>query len=186
MFKGVHPKNIFNYRSEFFMEQVGVQDVVIDAGCGTGLILGKIASRIKAGYGIDYDPKLPQYWNAFPHGDNVEPVLADLTLFDFAAFRRKTGFNVCILSHVLEHIEKPVAFLERINAPRLLICVPSQENWRAQLLIHLGLPYFSDPTHFREYTRTILRDELERAGYKVVTMGFNAEGEIVCHAQKIA
>jgi SAM-dependent methyltransferase len=184
VFCGVHPKNVFNYRYEFFLENVGPVDVVIDAGCGTGLILNKIASRIKKGYGLDHDPRLPEYWKAFVHGDNVEPVLTDLSTFDFASFRSKTGYNLCIVSHILEHIEDVPSFLKRINADRLLICVPSQENWRAQLLIHLGLPFKTDPTHFREYTRELLRNELERAGYRPVLMGFNAEGEITCRAEK--
>jgi SAM-dependent methyltransferase len=184
LFNGVHPKNIFNYRHEFFFENVGPGDVVIDAGCGTGFILSKIASRIKKGYGLDYDQRLTEYWKAFAHGENVEPVLADLSTFDFASFRSKTRYNVCIVSHILEHIEDVPSFLKRIGADRLLICVPSQENWRAQLLIHFGLPYLTDPTHYREYTRSMLRDELERAGYRPVLMGFNAEGEIVCRAEK--
>jgi SAM-dependent methyltransferase len=184
LFHGVHPKNIFNYRWEFFAENVGPEDIVIDAGCGTGLILSKIAGQIKKGYGLDCDQRLSEYWKAFPHGENVEPVLADLYSFDFTGFKRRTGYGVCIVSHVLEHIEDVPAFLKRINADRLLICVPSQENWRTQLLVHLGLPYKTDPTHFREYTRDMLRLELAAAGYRVVSMGFNAEGEITCRAEK--
>jgi len=183
-FNGTHPKNVFNYRYEFFLENLDPEDVVIDAGCGTGFILSKIASRIKKGYGLDHDQRLTEYWKAFAHGQNVEPVLADLATFDFASFRSKARYNVCIVSHILEHIEDVPSFLKRINADRLLICVPSQENWRAQLLIHLGLPFKTDSTHFREYTRSMLRDELERAGYRPVLMGFNAEGEIVCRAEK--
>ncbi len=183
-FKGIHPKNIFNYRYEFFAENVSPEDVVIDIGCGTGLILNKIASYIKEGYGIDSDPKLVRHWKMSQRDGNVKFVQADLRKFDFTGFFREAGYNVCILSHLLEHIEDPVAFLKRINASRLLICVPSQENWRTQLLIYLGLPYLSDTTHFREYTRAMLKDELVRAGYCVETMGFNAEGEIVCRAQK--
>ncbi|MEI6437724.1 MAG: class I SAM-dependent methyltransferase [Candidatus Omnitrophota bacterium] len=182
VFGGVHPKNVFNYRWEFFAEHVSSDDVVIDVGCGTGLILSKITSKIKAGYGLDHDPKLEKYWLAFPHGDNIKPVTVDWHSFDFEAFARKTGYGVAIFSHVLEHIEDVPALLKRVKAARLLICVPSQENWRTQLLIHWGLPFMTDPTHFREYTRAMLRAELEVVGYRVLEMGFNAEGEIVCSA----
>jgi hypothetical protein len=121
----------------------------------------------------------------FPHSGNIEPIVADFHAFDFPAFRRRTGYNVCIASHVLEHIKDVPALLRRIDAPRLLICVPSQENWRTQLMVNLKLPYHTDPGHFREYTRDMLRKELETAGYRVASMGFNSEGEIVCRAERV-
>lgn len=185
-FNGIHPKNIFNYRYEFFAENIRSQDVVIDVGCGTGLILSKIAASIQKGYGLDSDPRLEQYWRSFPHGDNVDYVSADFGTFDFQAFRKRTAYSVCMVSHVLEHVADVPSFLRKINAPSLLICVPSQENWRTRLLIHWGLPYSTDPGHYREYTRAMLREELAAAGYRVEIMGFNAEGEIVCRAVKEA
>jgi hypothetical protein len=75
------------------------------------------------------------------------------------------------------------SLLKKVGAKELLICVPSQENWYRQTLKHLGLRYTTDPTHFREYTRAELKEELARAGYDVTTMGFNAEGEIICSAR---
>ncbi len=55
---GMHPKNVFNYRYEFFLENVEKNDVVIDIACGTGVILKKISGKIKKGYGIDLNQLL--------------------------------------------------------------------------------------------------------------------------------
>jgi SAM-dependent methyltransferase len=184
LFGGIHPKNVFNYRYEFFADNVGPDDVVLDVGCGTGLILSKVCDRINAGCGLDRDPRLPEHWHRFPRGSNLRYVQGDFLTFDFAAFRREFAYNVCIVSHVLEHIDDVPSFLRRIDAERLLVCVPSQENWRTQLLIALGLPYFTDSTHRREYSRAMLSAELDAAGYAVRSIGFNAEGEITCLAER--
>jgi SAM-dependent methyltransferase len=181
-FGGLHPKNIFNYRSEFFMEKVRQKDIVIDVACGTGLILYKTAPFISKGYGIDISP-----WNIGICRDkhkheNLEYMEDDIFEIDYAELKKKTGFNVVILASILEHIEDVPSFLRGINSEKLLICVPSQENWEAQLKKHLGIRYMTDDTHFREYTRKMLSDEMKEAGYSVDFMGFNQEGEIICEA----
>ncbi len=61
---------------------------------------------------------------------------------------------------------------------KVLVCVPSQENWRFQYKKSLGLDARTDPTHFREYTTQMLRDEAEKAGYRSTDCYFNSEGEI--------
>jgi len=52
MFNGLHPTNVFNFRSEFFMENVNKNDIVLDVACGTGLVLKRISPLIARGYGI--------------------------------------------------------------------------------------------------------------------------------------
>ena len=39
IFDGLHPTNVFNFRNEFFLDNVDENDVVIDVACGTGLTL---------------------------------------------------------------------------------------------------------------------------------------------------
>ena len=57
VFEGLHPRNVFNYGHDFFLQNVTSEDIVLDIGCGTGLILYKIAKRIKKGIGIDNSRK---------------------------------------------------------------------------------------------------------------------------------
>jgi hypothetical protein len=87
--------------------------------------------------------------------------------------------NTITLSHVLEHIEKPVEFLSRLKPFRkILICVPSQESWRFQFKQSLGLDARTDPTHYREYDTRMLAQETEAAGLKMTHCFYNSEGEI--------
>lgn len=182
-FDGLHPKNHFHYRSEFFIENLNSEDVVVDIACGTGLILSNIAPHVKKAFGIENHPENLKHCLEKHQKSNLEFIDKNLFDINYDLFKKETGYNTVIISHILEHIEDAVGFLKRIKADKLLICVPSQENWYRQLLIYFDLPYMTDATHFREYTREMLRSELLNAGYEVISMGFNAEGEIICRAE---
>ncbi len=184
LFGGLHPCNVFEFRSDFFKENVNKNDVVIDIACGTGLLLSKIAPFIKKGYGIErFKPNL-DFCNTKHRAENVEYVEEDIFKVDYEEFKKKTGYTTAIFSHILEHIEDAPAFISKVNADKLLISVPSQENWHTQLLMYFGLPYFKDATHFREYTREMLRKELALASYSIDFIGFDPDGNITCKATK--
>lgn len=178
---GLHYTNKFNRRHEFFGEHLEASDVVLDIACGTGTILKKIAPTIARGYGIERNPTNLALSRAQAPA-NVEFIAGDIFAFDYAAFAREKGVTVAVLSHILEHIEDVAAFLRQVRIPHLLICVPSEEHAFADLVKSIGLPYRTDDTHFREYTRAQLQGHLEAGGYKATSMGFNQEGEIICEA----
>ncbi len=181
-FGGLHPKNIFNYRSEFFINNVQSDDIVVDVACGTGRILNAISPKIKFGVGLDYDSKNIDKSRKFFSKENLIFQVADALNFDYSELKKTHKVNKAIFSHILEHIEDVPALLKNVAVNEILICVPSQENWYRQTLKSLGLRYTTDPTHFREYTRSMLQDELTASNYRIVFMGFNSEGEIVCRA----
>ena len=175
---GVHPKNVFNYRKEFFLDHVNATSVVLDIGCGSGRLLEALSGKIKFGYGIDlHAPRLSVEKN------NLKFVTGDVLSFDYKKFQQEVHYNTAIFSHILEHIENPVALLKAIGAENVLVCVPSEENWLTQLKINYKLPYLTDPTHFCEYSRERLRKILVDAGYEVSFIGFNAEGELIGRGQ---
>lgn len=179
---GLHYTNIYSHRSEWFCEIVKPTDVVLDIACGTGTILKNLAANISYGYGIEKDlVNFRMCRDGAP--PNLTFIEGDIFDFDYAAFTSEKGVAVGVLSHILEHIQDPTGFLSRLPIPRLLICVPSEENAFADLVKSLGLHYQTDDTHYREYTRPALAQHLRDAGYSVVSMGFNQEGEIICEAR---
>jgi glycosyltransferase involved in cell wall biosynthesis len=186
LFNSVHPKNIFNYRNEFFKENVNSADVVLDIGCGTGQILFKISPIIKKGIGIDYDENNQKVMKQNFDAENLEFIQGDMYAYDYKSLKTKEKYNVAIFSHLLEHVEDPVSLINKIDAEKVLVCVPSQEKWLSQLKKHLKLPYITDPTHYREYTRKMLVEQLVAAGYVIDYIGFNPEGEIVASAFKFS
>jgi SAM-dependent methyltransferase len=170
---GVHVKHRLMRYHDFFVERIGPTDRVLDVGCGYGAVARSIAQRTGADVtGIDLDAaNVAQARSAplarlhFVHGRAPEDVPPQ-------------GFDVIVLSNVLEHIEHRVAFLRelqtRTGAPRLLIRVPMiNRDWRVPLRAELGLFHFSDPTHSVEYTREGFESEMREAGLRVVHLQIN-------------
>lgn len=78
------------------------------------------------------------------------------------------SFETVVLSNVLEHIENRRELLDRLRAkvsPKsFLIMVPMiDRDWIISFRRELGLPYFSDPTHFIEYTLESFIQEMQEA-----------------------
>ncbi|MFW9997985.1 MAG: class I SAM-dependent methyltransferase [Candidatus Odinarchaeota archaeon] len=181
---GIHPKNIFNYRYKFFVDNVNENSIVLDIGCGIGLISYKVSFKARKVIGFDYSSSNLKICRERFSRKNITFFQADIFKIDYTRLRKETGFNVVILSHILEHINEAPDLLRKLNTETVLICVPSQENWYTQLLKHLKLPYMKDPTHFREYTMNMLVKEIKNAGYHPDYLGYNSEGEIICKASK--
>lgn len=174
-YNGLHPKNIFNYRAQFFLDKIKKDESVLDIACGSGALIKLLSKNARQLLGIDIHIENKKI-------DNYEFLSADIFSVDYKALQAKYSFDVVILSHILEHIEYPVEFLKKIEVKKLLICVPSEENWKTTLKKNLNVFYKSDNSHFREYTREKLQSELTSAGFQINAIGFNSEGEITCEA----
>ena len=180
---GIHYTNIFNRRYEFFKDNLGEKDTVLDIGCGTGTILKKISRTINKGIGVDISVdniSLCVKDNSEYH--NLSFIHENIFNINYDSLVRDNGVTAIILSHILEHIEYPDEFICSLGVQKLLICVPSEENSWADFVKSLGLKYQTDNTHFREYTRDLLIQHLVKGGYEPQYLGFNQEGEIICVA----
>jgi 2-polyprenyl-3-methyl-5-hydroxy-6-metoxy-1,4-benzoquinol methylase len=182
---GVHVKHRLMRYHDFFVDRINSSDRVLDVGCGYGAVAYSVASRTGASVtGIDLRAeniakaqKLFQHPNLkFLQGD----VLKDLP---------NGSFDVIMLSNILEHIEHRIEFLirvhERLYPKRYLIRVPMfNREWRVPLRKELGLPYFSDPTHYTEYSQESFEKEICAAGLALTHVQINW-GEIWAEAQPL-
>jgi SAM-dependent methyltransferase len=185
LFGGLHPSNVFHYRSEIFKRYVTQEDVLLDIACGTGRMLRELSPHIKAGFGIEISPKNLALCHGLNAVHNVTYVEADLFKVDYKEFLSRNGITTVICSHILEHIEDAPAFLRKVDAPRFLVCVPSQERWEFQIMSHLGLLALG-VGHFREYTPDMLAGELKEAGYLPDTIAYNSEGDLFADTRRRA
>jgi 2-polyprenyl-3-methyl-5-hydroxy-6-metoxy-1,4-benzoquinol methylase len=147
---------------------------VLDVGCGYGAVAASVATRAHARVtGLDMSR------------ENIELARGRFTCPDLTFVVGKAPdqvpearFDVVIASNVLEHIEDRTGFLQaierRVGPSRWLIRVPMiDRDWRVPLRRELGVRYFSDPTHFVEYTRQSFDAEMQSAGFIVRHLQIN-------------
>lgn len=171
---GVHVKHRLMKYHDFFVERIQPGERVLDIGCGYGAVAYSVASRAGAIVcGIDLrQENIVKARQLFQH-PNLVFVQGDV-LKDMPG----ESFDVMMLSNILEHIEYRVEFLiaahERLSPKRCLIRVPMfNRDWRVPLRKELGLSYFSDPTHYTEYTQEGFEKEIATAGLSISHLQIN-------------
>jgi len=177
---GVHPKHrVMNYH-EFFIRNIDEGSTVVDIGCGYGAVANSIvhAKNVKV-YGIDIIKENIDQANKLWKHERLKFMAGDaLEVFP------TDKCDAVVLSNVLEHIDKRVEFLKKLQQvlkPRkILIRVPVFErDWTVGYMKELGLAYFSDDTHFVEHTQEGWVAEIESSGLKVISKELRW-GEIWC------
>ncbi len=169
--EGVHAKHRLTGYHDFFVERIGPQERVLDVGCGIGALAHDIAERTGATVrGVDINGASI----AFARSRFQHPRL-ELVEGDARDTLPSDRFDVVVLSNVLEHIEHRVEFLRGIvdaaRPARLLVRVPMlRREWLVPLRRELGLPHFSDATHFIEYEPAELEAELRAVGFEPVEL----------------
>jgi 2-polyprenyl-3-methyl-5-hydroxy-6-metoxy-1,4-benzoquinol methylase len=99
---------------ETLRDRHGVKPItLLELGCGTGAVITECQRR---GLGreftaVDYSTQAIDYLESHSHG--IHCVTADIT---DPAFTFNYSFDVVILSHVLEHLEDPLKFLQSMIA----------------------------------------------------------------------
>jgi SAM-dependent methyltransferase len=164
--EGIHPKHrIMNYH-EFFVNNIGENDVVLDVGCGNGALTYDIAKKAKKVVGIDVNEKNIDFARKNFSRENITYICGDAM-----KLLPEEEFDVIVLSNVLEHIENRVEFLKTLKkrGKKFLIRVPMiNRSWIDVYKKELGMEYRLDKTHYIEYTFESFKDELEKAGLKIV------------------
>ena len=162
---GVHPKHrLMNYHA-FFTDNVGVEDTVLDIGCGNGFLSYDVAQKAKSVTAIDLSQDNIESARRNFNSDNINYICGDACRFNFTE-----KFDIVVLSNVLEHIENRVDFLLKVRdlASKLLIRVPMvNRDWLTYYKKELGVENRLDLTHQVEYTLESLRDELGKAGLMI-------------------
>ena len=182
---GVHTKHKHIKYHDFFVRRIAAGSRVLDVGCGNGALAYDIATQVVNGsvYGIDISAHNIEYARQTYPAKNIEYVRGD-ALCDLP----NQAFDVLVLSNVLEHIEKRVDFLQKLQATyqpkKFLIRVPVYErDWRVPLKEELEIDYRLDATHYIEYRRKEFFEEITQAGLDVTHIQINW-GEIWAEVNK--
>ena len=175
---GLHPKHIFFPRTEFLRQHVTCEDVLLDLGCGFGILPFLIASHVKKVIGVDRHPPDPQFAK-----QNYEHVVQDVNVF---LGKGRTGYTVAFLSHILEHLEDPASALSRLTCNRVIVIVPRIESWEVMVRKDLEVEWRMDPEHYRLYSRNMLREHLLQGGFPIIdVLEFDGDNGIRAVARRM-
>ncbi len=141
---------------------------VIDVGCGPGYLLVDLRDRGFDCLGVDFNPLVVDVAKQC-FGLNVQVrTIENLGEMD-------PGFDLVLLSHVLEHVTDPLALLasiRRIMKPNgiVVIEVPDPEYCRTRAAFYRGSLAWGDypPHHLTFWSPQALEKVLLRAGFEVL------------------
>ena len=179
VFEGRHPKHwLWRSHKQWVLDRVKEGERVLDVGCGASAYLLWMAEKGCLVTACDINPKRIEQAKGLMSHPNLGFEVRDVT-----RARPERPFDVVICSHVIEHLDDPIAMLAalRENAPRLLVAVPPDDNrWQKVMFRELGLLWKDDEDHRREYTPGLLREQLGAAGWRVVEMHAGVDIKAEC------
>lgn len=143
------------------------EDKVLDVGCGKSLSYSQdLASKIDFMDAIDIKKKNIDFCIKNNKFENINYFVLDIT-----KELPSKKYDVVILSHILEHLEKPKDLLKKIKhiTEKIIIRLPRYDNhWMILVKKDLGMFYFKDRDHKQEFTLESAKNLIECAGWKII------------------
>ena len=154
---------------DFLLARVKPGDRVLDIGCKYGEISALVARKVQRVIAVDHDAAALEKARADNPAPNITFIQADA--FDVLA-KEKDPVVVVVLSHILEHLDKPEELLARLkqHATHCYIEVPDLDASYLNHYRHLAdakLQY-TDNDHIWEFDRDALREVIESGGWRIV------------------
>jgi SAM-dependent methyltransferase len=158
---------------DFILDFVQPEQTVLDLGCARGEITHVIAEKAKNTIGVDHSQEFIDIAQKNHRQENLEFLCMDA--IDYLKNTDKT-FDILILSHILEHIDEPKAFLETFKNFFRYIYV-EVPDFDGTPLNHyrkdLNLPLiYSDNDHVSEFDRYELQDLFEQCNLRVLRSNY--------------
>jgi SAM-dependent methyltransferase len=158
---------------DFLRRHLRPEQTVLDLGCKYGVLARLIAPLVEEIVGVDHDAAALGVARRENSADNVSYIDADALEYLTSSKRR---FDVLLLSHILEHIDDPDAFLARF-APFFRFVYIELPDFEADYFGHyrtaLGSTLnYTDTDHVAEFDRDEIARIIGAAGLEVVDSEF--------------
>lgn len=162
-FERAYKRFVLGGHVRFFRKCLPTMGRVLEVGCGTGSFL----QRLRA-LGFDVaGVELSEYAADFAKRSYDLPIFCG----DLEAFESAEPFDAVCAYHVLEHVARPVEFVERVGqllrpGGTLVLQVPNSESWQSRVF---GRRWYGldPPRHLVNYGAGSLRELLARCGFTV-------------------
>ncbi len=166
-----HPVRLKTF--QFLRAHLSHDHRVLDLGCGSGDLSAQMASHVHRVVALDHNPSLIEVAKKNHSQDNLEFQCAEAN--DYLSSNHD-AFDVLVLSHVLEHLDEPEAFLSgyKLFFRYFYLEVPDLERtplntYRHQLKVRLQ---YSDNDHIWEFDRDDMQELIRKCNLKVVASEF--------------
>ena len=136
-------------------------DNLLDVGCGRGIVTGYLFSNKINVTGVELGMTTPI--------ENTGVKIMYNTDATTLPEETRSKFKTISLFDVIEHIEKPVEFIQLLsdkfrNVESLIITVPARQELWTNFDDYYG--------HFRRYTLESLQSELKQSGFRIKSCGY--------------
>jgi len=174
----IHPKHLLkeNRHHFWYLDFIDENDKVLDIGCGNGIHSISTAEKCKYVVGVDYDPKNIELANKMARGHEINNISFCLNDVEEGLAFTDKSFDKIMLLDILEHLNNDTSTLKECfsrilkNDGLLLVAVPNTETSWKKLQKRLGLFYYSDLNHKREYTLNEIKERLEENGFTIINL----------------
>lgn len=162
------------------LKEVGHNKSVLELGCSTGF-LAEIMTKQQGCQvtGVEIDPECAEVART----KCKQAICADLDNCDLQKVLPKERFDVILCADVLEHLRDPARLLRSLREwltddGYVIASIPNVAHGSVRLALLQGqFPYrpmgLLDDTHIKFFTRALIEETFESAGYKVSLLGRN-------------
>jgi 2-polyprenyl-3-methyl-5-hydroxy-6-metoxy-1,4-benzoquinol methylase len=167
---------ILNWYPERVLKRVKSAGSLLELGLGHGFTVEKFAPHFARHVVVDGSPAVIRDFR-----EKVPNCRAEIVAAMFEEYRTSDPFDVILMGFILEHVDDPMVILRRYReflAPhgRMFLAVPNANALNRRLGNLAGMlddVYALSPNdlalgHKRYYTVESLREQIDRAGYRLI------------------
>ena len=157
----------------FILKNIQSTDTVLDLGCKHGEIANAVAEKVKTVIGIDMDSESVQLAKLTFHRANLSFINADAVSY---LNESNQEFDTLIMSHILEHLDKPEEILMfcREHFKNIYIEVPDfDKSYLNHYRLKEGVKLiYSDNDHVNEFDRFEIKKLIMDCGLNIIEEEF--------------
>lgn len=167
----IHPKHLLN-SDPWYQKFLKNSDILLDIGSGSGQHSINASAIVKKVIGFDLTPQVVEIASKRLQDGNVKNVKFEVGNSEKRLPFRDNFFSAVFCLDVLEHLKNQALAMreiKRVLKPKgkFFLSLPnSQTSWK-KLQKGVGLFYFSDPDHKREYTRKEIETLCKKFGFEI-------------------
>lgn len=167
----IHPKHLIK-KSPWYLAYLNKQDVLLDMGCDTGQHAIDSAKKVKRVIAFDLSKKTLLIAEKRAKDKKIKNIKFEIQNAEKKLTYKNNSFSAILCLDVLEHIKNESLAMEeikRILKPKgkLFLSLPNKNTSWKKLQKSVGLFYYSDPDHKREYSKQQIKNLCKKYGFEV-------------------